>query len=212
MSIIKKNYDKNYFENTFYKEKPNSQRNKNRIKELLIHKNSGRLLEIGCGEGNFLKECKQYFDVSGFDVSKYAIDKSKKLLGDNVSLGNIEKNNLQSNYYDVIVVFNLLEHLKNPANVIEKLYRALKKEGVLIGSVPNNFGVVGGLATLISNIIDKTHCSTYPPRIWYKYFIDEGFKSVSFFGEIMIERNKSFYVKNRFWKFLSFNLMFVCKK
>lgn len=212
MGVIKKKYDKNYFENIFYKEKTNSQRNKNRIGELLIHKNGGRLLEIGCGGVCFLKESEKYFDVTGVDISKYAVNKAKKIFRDKISVGNIENITLKSYHYDVIVVFNLLEHLENPNRAIKKLYSALKAGGILIGSVPNNFGVVGGLVTLFSNIIDKTHCSTYPPSIWHDYFTDAGFISVSFFGEIVIGRNSSFYVKNRFWKFLSFNLMFVCKK
>lgn len=212
MGIIKTKYDQNYFENFFYKEKLNSQRNKNRIKELLMYKHGGKLLEVGCGEGNFLKEAEQYFDVTGVDISKHAIRNAKGLLRSKVSVKNVGEIKLQSNYYDVIMLFNLLEHLKTPRSVIKKLYRALKKDGILMGSVPNNFGVIGGLATLISNIVDKTHCSTYPSHFWYKCFRDGGFKKVFFFGEIMIGRNKNFYVKNRFWKFLSFNLMFICKK
>jgi len=38
MKIIKKEYDKNYFVNGFYKEKPESQRNRNRLRELIRHK------------------------------------------------------------------------------------------------------------------------------------------------------------------------------
>lgn len=212
MSIIKKHYDKSYFENILYKEKFSSQRNKNRIKELLIRKNGGKLLEVGCGEGNFLKEAERYFDVTGIDISEYAINKAKKILGNKVSVGNIERINLQSNYYDAIAAFNLLEHLENPKDVIKKLYSVLKKGGILMGSVPNNFGVVGKSATLISNIIDRTHCSTYPPHVWNGYFTEESFRDISFFGEIMIGRNNNFYIKNKFWKFLSFNLIFICKK
>lgn len=212
MGLIKKTYDANYFENIFYREKPNSQRNRNRIRELLKHKNSGKLLEIGCGEGNFIKMAERYFSVSGIDISEYALSKAKKLFGDKVNIGNVETINLQPNYYDVIVAFNLLEHLKNPKKVIEKLYSALKKDGILIGSVPNNFGILGSLATLISNLTDKTHCSTFAPRVWRGYFESAGFEKIFFFGETQFTRNISFYVKNKFWQWLCFNLMFICKK
>lgn len=212
MSIIKKDYNKNYFENAFYKEKPKSQRNVNRVRELIKHKKRGKLLEIGCGEGNFLHEAQKYFDIQGIDISEYATNKARRLFKDNVSRGNIENITLQPDCYDAIVMFNLLEHLTEPMKVIEKLYDTLKEGGILIGSVPNNFGIIGGLTTALSNTIDKTHCSTYPPSTWYKYFREGGFSKISFFGEITIGRNRSFYVKNKFWKFVSFNLMFVCKK
>ena len=212
MRIIKTKYDENYFENLFYRGSSNSQRNKNRIREILEYKINGALLEVGCGKGNFLKEAEKYFDVTGFDVSNYAINEAKKMLGNKVSVENIEQTDLRPNHYDVIVAFNLLEHLKNPNNAIKKIYGALKNGGILIGSVPNNYGVVGGLATLLFNAIDKTHCSTYSPHIWNKYFLKHGFKDILFFGEIATGINNNFYVKNIFWKFLSFNLMFVCKK
>jgi len=86
------------------------------------------------------------------------------------------------------------------------------EDGILIGSVPNNFGIIGGLVTALSNIFDKTHCSTYSPNIWYEYFTEVGFSEVSFFGEVTLGRNRSFYVKRKFWKFVSFNLMFVCER
>ena len=212
MRIIKKEYDKNYFVNGFYKEKPESQRNRNRLKELIRHKKSGKLLEVGSGEGNFLHEAQKQFDIEGIEFSEYATNNSRIILGDKVSRGNIQNVDLKSAYYDVIVVFNLLEHLREPMKIIEKLSYALKEDGILIGSVPNNFGIIGGLVTAISNIFDKTHCSTYSPNIWYEYFTEVGFSEVSFFGEVTLGRNRGFYVKSKFWKFVSFNLMFVCEK
>lgn len=212
MRIIKKEYDKNYFENGFYKEKPESQRNRNRLRELIRHKKSGKLLEVGSGEGNFLHEAQNQFDIEGIEFSEYATNNARIILGDKVSRGNIQNVNLQSAYYDVIVVFNLLEHLREPMKIINKLSDALKEDGILIGSVPNNFGIIGGLVTALSNIFDKTHCSTYSPNIWYEYFTEVGFSEVSFFGEVTLGRNRSFYVKSKFWKFVSFNLMFVCEK
>ncbi|NCO97006.1 MAG: hypothetical protein COY38_03345 [Candidatus Aenigmarchaeota archaeon CG_4_10_14_0_8_um_filter_37_24] len=199
MNIIRKKYDKNYFQNIFYKENPKSQRKRNQIKELLKYKNNGNLLEVGCGVGNFLKEAEKYFRITGVDISEYAVNEAKKSFRGKISVGNIEEINLESNHYDVIVVFDLLEHLKNPRNTIEKLYKSLKKEGILIGSVPNNFGFVGVLATLFFNAMDKTHRSTFSPHIWHEYFIDIGFENVLFFGEIQIINNH-FYVKNKFWR------------
>ena len=180
MSIVKTEYDKNYFENYFYKEIPNSQRNRNRLKELMIHKEKGKLLEIGCAEGHFLREARTFFEVDGIEFSEYAVNKARKYLGENVLEGDIENIQLERHFYDAIVVFNILEHLKDPMKTIEKLYDSLQDEGILIGSVPNNFGIIGGLATQISNIIDKTHLSTYPTEIWWNHFKKAGFSQVFF--------------------------------
>jgi len=45
------------------------------------------------------------------------------ILGDKVRRGNIQNVNLQSAYYDVIVVFNLLEHLREPMKIIKNLLK-----------------------------------------------------------------------------------------
>lgn len=212
MSIFKTEYNKKYYKNFLYKEENNSQRNQKRFKEIIRHKKTGKLLEIGCGEGKLLKELEKHFDIEGFDISPYAIQQAANLIGKKAHQKDIEKYFLPENHYDVIVAFNLLEHTKNPYRVIVSLQLSLKKEGILIGSVPNNSGIAGKMATNISNMIDKTHCSTHPPLIWNKYFKAASFDKILFFGEIPIGRNRSFYIKNKFWKYLSFNLMFICKK
>ena len=192
-----------------YVEKNDSQRNKYRLKEILKHKTSGTLLEIGCAQGGFLKLAKEHFDVEGIDVSEFAVNCAKK--DHNVWVGDIQKIKLEENKYDVIVIFNVLEHLKNPSLAIANIYSALKKGGIVIGSMPNKAGVVGRVFTHIGNYIDKTHCSTYTPKKWERLFKKEDF-NVYFFGELMASRNNSKYVKGKHWKHFSFNLMFLCKK
>ncbi len=212
MSIIKRLYDQNYFENVFYKERPKSQRNQRRLQELLTYKASGSLLEIGCGEGNFLKAAEEYFMVQGVDISEYAVNKARQILGKKIVQKDIENTSLPTQHFDAMAAFNVLEHLRKPANVIQKLHLALKDGGVLIGSVPNNFRLVGGTTTLLSNFIDKTHCSTFTPEVWQQHFQTAGFNSIVFFGEITFGRNNCYYIKNKLWKHISFNLMFVCTK
>ena len=82
----------------------------------------------------------------------------------------------------------------------------------MIGSVPNKFGLTGNMATSVMNFVDRTHCSVHPPDYWNSAFEEAGFKKIIFFGEVLKNRNVNLYVKNKFWKYLSFNLVFVCRK
>jgi cyclopropane fatty-acyl-phospholipid synthase-like methyltransferase len=54
MSILKRDYGSGYYEFFPTREKPNSQRNHNRLTTLLERRREGSLLEIGCGKGGFL--------------------------------------------------------------------------------------------------------------------------------------------------------------
>lgn len=212
MGIIRQKYGKNYFENILLRDSANSRRNKNRLNEILKYRRKGRLLEVGCGKGEFLRSAMKYFDVEGVDISKYAINSIKPKFGEKVKVNNIEKESLKQNNYDAIAAFNLLEHLKEPEFTIKKIHNSLKRDGILIGSVPNNFSLIGKFATNIMNLLDKTHCSTHPPYYWYALFKKSNFGEISFFGEIVINKNLNWYVKNKYWKYISFNLVFLCKK
>jgi SAM-dependent methyltransferase len=129
-----------------------------------------------------------------------------------VSVVDIENQKLHGSDYDAITAFNILEHLRQPHQVIDKLCRALAPGGVLFGSVPNYFGLVGGAATRVHNLFDRTHVSTFAPDTWRQIFHHAGFQRVNLFGELVYWLNHSCDLHGKFWPFLSFNLMFWCVK
>lgn len=212
MAIIKRQYDESYFKSTGFKEISNSKRNHMRLLEILNHKVAGELLEIGCGEGGFLELAAKYFNVEGIDISDYAINSIQRAFGNKVRVADIEHELLPYNRYDIIVVFNVLEHLTKPGEAIKKIFYGLNKMGIVIGSVPHKYGMIGNLSTSFSNFIDKTHISTYRPNRWRALFEEAGFRKIDFFGEITMGRNFNIYLRNGVWQYLSFNLMFLCSK
>ncbi len=212
MHITRKRYNKEYYENAAYRAKANSPRNRKRLAMLRRHKPAGRLLEIGCGLGKFLELAALHYEVHGLDISKYAVAYSQRVLGSSVKRGNIEEEQLPLAYYNVIVAFNVLEHLKQPGRTVDNIYASLKEGGVFFGSVPNNSGPVGSTYTAITNILDKTHCSTYAPRRWCALFQQAGFSDLNFFGEVLLGKNRNAYIQNGLWRYVAFNLVFLCKK
>jgi SAM-dependent methyltransferase len=212
MKLIKKDYEQGYHENLLYREAQQSQRNQQRLRLVRERKAGGRLLEIGCGTGGFLRMARERYEVKGLDISKTAIDAIRAEFDERVQQGDLEQDALPVGSYDVIVVFNILEHLHRPAEAVQKLYGALAAGGLLVGSVPNNGGVVGSLVTRVGNYFDRTHCSTFAPERWQRIFHDSGFSPVDFFGEVTIGRNRCHYLTAPSWRQLAFNLMFVCEK
>jgi len=212
MSLFKHDYGPGYYSHFLTRVNPNSQRNLNRIKTLLEQKQDGRLLEIGCGKAGFLHMAEKHFEVLGIDISRAAIDAIRPHFGERVSVLNIEQRPLPGGDYDVIAAFNILEHLRQPHKVVEKLVRVLSPGGLLFGSVPNNSGLAGRPGTLLSNFFDRTHVSTFNPPTWERIFQHAGFAKVDLFGELTFGPNHSRYMRGKLWRHLSFNLMFFCTK
>lgn len=209
--MIKTNYNKHYFENALYKGHRNSQRDRARKKLIISLKTSGSLLEIGSGEGYLLALLEDSFDTTGIEISDYAARYSQKIVRTSTILNTrIEHLNLGTKKFDVILAFNVFEHMPDPYTEIKKVTAALKKDGVLIGSVPNNYGLIGSLFTQLTNYIDRTHVATYHTETWLKLFSKARLR-VQTKGEIPLGRNHSCFISHRWWKECSMNMIFVAQ-
>lgn len=94
----------------------------------------GKILDIGAGTGDFLLECKnQNWDILGIEPN----DKAKGIaVGKGIKFGDtIEK--LESNSFDVITMWHVLEHVPDVEHQVAELKRLLKPSGTIIIAVPN---------------------------------------------------------------------------
>jgi len=102
------------------------------------YKSSGRLLDIGCGQGFFLEYAEKYYETYGMDISKYAIkDARNKTYTTKYILMDVTKLGFKDNSFDIITCFDVLEHLKNPKSTLQDIYRMLRRKGILAMTVPN---------------------------------------------------------------------------
>lgn len=210
--VLRDTYDESYFRRFLVHKTPLSQRNALRLTHIRRYASSGKLLEVGFGQGGLLRMAARYFDVAGVDISPYVVRAASRWLGDRVHCGDISQETLPTAEYQVIAAFGVLEHLPRPECALLRLYEALSDGGALVGAVPNNQGIVGGINTAITNIADATHCSTYSPSRWSQLFRQAGFRQIDFCGEITLTRNRAFFVESALWKHISFNLIFACIK
>lgn len=100
----------------------------------------GKLLDIGMGTGNFLAAAvANGYDGYGTDFDNDAIETAKEFFGlQNVFPLNTEEaiKKFGPGYFDVITLFEVLEHLEDPSESLEKIKVLLKKGGYLAISVP----------------------------------------------------------------------------
>jgi ubiquinone/menaquinone biosynthesis C-methylase UbiE len=123
-----------------------SNANLDRLNMLLTQKKQGRLLELGCGTGAFLSLVNNKFETFGIDISKSAAEFGNKKFGLNIEVGVLEDNNFSDKFFDIIVMWHLLEHLPKPYESIKEINRILKKGGIIGIEVPNVNGLLWRLS------------------------------------------------------------------
>jgi 2-polyprenyl-3-methyl-5-hydroxy-6-metoxy-1,4-benzoquinol methylase len=157
------------------------------LDEIECFKQSGKLLEIGCAGGFFLKLAKSRgFDVHGIEISKSASKFAKKL-GLDVQNATVENVKVRQKY-DVIVLSNVLEHLIDPRRALEKINSWLEDDGIVFVGVPNFGSAVVRLQYYLNvfryynkhSLFSKVHLSYFTPDTLKKLCEDSGFKVMSF--------------------------------
>jgi SAM-dependent methyltransferase len=96
------------------------------------------LLEIGCGHGNMLLEARaRGFDVHGLEFSADAAAVANAKLDGRVQVGSIENNALPAGAFDVCVVADVIEHVREPRRFLDGVRRLLKPRGAIFIATPS---------------------------------------------------------------------------
>ena len=99
----------------------------------------GKSLEFGA-----YKDQNKNFSTHLRGEKNFQYTNLKKEKKNNILKGDLDqKLKFKSNYYQNLVIFNVLEHLINPTKSLKELNRILKKDGLLIGSTPFLYQVHG---------------------------------------------------------------------
>lgn len=118
----------------------------------------GNLLDIACGEGEFLNICnKKGISTFGIDISHIATKNAKKNTNKNSQFSVSTGENLpfKNDFFDFVSNIGSLEHFENLPKGVCEMSRVLKKEGRAFILVPNTFS----LTTNIWNVIKKGEIS-----------------------------------------------------
>ncbi|AUJ49883.1 methyltransferase [Brachyspira hyodysenteriae] len=101
------------------------------LKKILPYCNYGNLLDIGCSSGLLLEEAKSFgFDTYGIEISEYASNIAKKRIGSNrIHSGTLETSNFNKNFFNVITMIDVIEHVRNPIETLKYAKNILDSTG-----------------------------------------------------------------------------------
>lgn len=140
-----------------------------------------RLLDVGCGNGEFLLRAKEMgIDVYGVEPDPVAASNCQSL-GLNVSLGNIDSFKFQRASFDYITLNHVIEHVPDPLNLLSNLHSLLKPNGHLWLGLPNP-------SALGVKVFGKAWKGFHPPfhllipsqKILKRWLENAGFEDVKF--------------------------------
>jgi ubiquinone/menaquinone biosynthesis C-methylase UbiE len=99
----------------------------------------GRLLDVGCGTGDFLSEMQQQrgWSVMGLEPARHAARYAHDEEGLSVLAGVLNQAPLADQSFDAITFWDVLEHVYHPRAVIAEAARLLRPGGVLVINHPN---------------------------------------------------------------------------
>ena len=100
---------------------------------------TGRILDVGCATGFLLDQARQRgWEVYGVELSAWAVDYAKnKLQLPNITQGSLKDANYPANFFDVVVLKDVIEHLTDPKETLEQIRRILKPAGIICCNTPD---------------------------------------------------------------------------
>jgi len=104
-----------------------------------LSSNGLRLLEIGPGHGNMLVEAQSRgYEVYGLEISADAAAiANRKLRADAVRVGVASDVGMLGQSYQVCILADVIEHVRDPRNLLTSVWRALEVPGVLYIATPS---------------------------------------------------------------------------
>lgn len=160
--------------------------------KLFLRGRAGRLLDVGCGLGYFVKavSCLPAWEAFGYEISKPAVDFARNKLGiGTVFFGKVEFSEFEKESFDIITLWDVIEHIADPNPLLSYLSSILKRDGVLFIHTPNvqvqlpkaRFRkLTRGMKRGVHYLEAKDHLNIYSPYTITLILRRNGFEAINF--------------------------------
>lgn len=98
-----------------------------------------KVLDIGCGNGQFLQYMQQQgnYEIYGVELPGKAALRAAKIPRIHLKIGVLEEDDFVPQSLDVVTMFHVIEHLPEPAKVLQLISKIVKTGGIAVISFPN---------------------------------------------------------------------------
>jgi SAM-dependent methyltransferase len=111
-----------------------------RVRFVTRHATGGRLLDIGCATGLFLHGFSKHpaWTPFGVELNSHAAQEARDRYGLDVITGTLEEARYPDGHFSAVTLWDVLEHLHDPAGSLQEIHRILAPGGILVLRVPNH--------------------------------------------------------------------------
>ena len=141
--------------------------------------NGTRLLDVGCGEGFFLfNASKAGYTTKGIEISQDVAKYARREFGLDVEAKPFEELRFAENYFDVVTLWQVLEHVPYPLMVLKEVHKILKPGGLLATSTPDIEGILAKIFRRKWWNLRRLHINQFTTKTLTDMLNRAGFKNV----------------------------------
>jgi 2-polyprenyl-3-methyl-5-hydroxy-6-metoxy-1,4-benzoquinol methylase len=141
--------------------------------------NGTRLLDVGCGEGFFLfNASKAGYTTKGIEISQDVAEYARREFSLDVEAKPFEELRFAENYFDVVTLWQVLEHVPYPLMVLKEVHRILKPGGLLATSTPDIEGILAKIFRRKWWNLRRLHINQFTAKTLTGMLNRAGFKNV----------------------------------